>query len=424
MKPVVDKYLARFAEPEARAPYPSVEAAWGIAIPACGEGAALVDALATAPTSALVVVVINEPKGASASVRRRNQESLDAIDRRYGPPEHRRSPLVLTRTREAALDRKHGVGLARKIGADVLLALWRRRQLAHPVVGLTDADVRLPESYLAGLRQLLTAGAVAGWHPFVHLARDEEERGWEPLATAYEVYLRHYVLGLRQAGSPYAFPTIGSTVALHLNAYALVRGVPTRAAGEDFYLLNKLRKVGDVVPLSGDPVQLSPRPSDRVPFGTGAFLRRSASLSPEAISLTHPRAFDALGALLAAHQRTALSPTPADEASLDAALAAELERQGIPRTVAAILLTDRHRRLVRDAIARGTHPASRQRHLLAAFDGLRTLKALHALRDQVFPSLPLREALRSSPFIDPELADLPLPDLRGALARADDETHR
>ena len=48
---------------------------------------------------------------------------------------------------------------------------------------------------------------------------------------------------MKYARSPYAFHTIGSTMAVSANHYAKVRGFPKREAGEDFYLLNKLAKV-------------------------------------------------------------------------------------------------------------------------------------------------------------------------------------
>src|SRR5260370_15593309 len=88
----------------------------------------------------------------------------------------------------------------------------------------------------------------------------------------YELFLRSYVLGLADAGSPYAFHTLGSTVAVHTLAYAKVRGFPRRAAGEDFYLLNKLAKVGSIAQLDGAPLIIRGRRSHRLPFGTGAAL--------------------------------------------------------------------------------------------------------------------------------------------------------
>jgi hypothetical protein len=85
----------------------------------------------------------------------------------------------------------------------------------------------------------------------------------------YERYLRSYLFGLRQAGSPYAFHTIGSAFACRASTYIAAGGMNRRHAAEDFYFLQQLAKVGGVETITGTTVQPSPRFSSRVPFGTG-----------------------------------------------------------------------------------------------------------------------------------------------------------
>ncbi len=62
-----------------------------------------------------------------------------------------------------------------------------------------------------------------------------------------------------------------------------MRGFPKREAGEDFYLLNKLAKVGTVLELAEGPdneaIRIESRRSDRVPFGTGAAVNRITALA-------------------------------------------------------------------------------------------------------------------------------------------------
>ena len=116
----------------------------------------------------------------------------------------------------------------------------------------------------------------------------------------YEYSLRYYVAGLSYAGSPYAFHTIGSTLAVNAVHYARVRGFPRRQAGEDFYLLNKLAKVGSVRQLSAEtdcePIDIAARRSDRVPFGTGAAVGKLMELENPATEflLYHPAVFGLL----------------------------------------------------------------------------------------------------------------------------------
>ena len=114
-------------------------------------------------------------------------------------------------------------------------------------------------------------------------------------ALAYEATLRYYVLGLRHARSPHAFHTIGSTISVCPHAYAAVRGVPKRAAAEDFYLLQKLRTIGTIEHVRTEPIIVSPRTSHRVPFGTGPAVAAAASLDdPWMLRTYDPRAFDDL----------------------------------------------------------------------------------------------------------------------------------
>ena len=47
-----------------------------------------------------------------------------------------------------------------------------------------------------------------------------------------------------------------------------------KQAGEDFYFLNKVRKMGSVIQLEGNPIQLETRTSSRTPFGTGSSIQK------------------------------------------------------------------------------------------------------------------------------------------------------
>src|SRR5690606_7060656 len=84
----------------------------------------------------------------------------------------------------------------------------------------------------------------------------------------YDWFLAYYVAGLRHAGSPYALFTLGSILRFSLDAYSKVRGFPKKEAGEDFYFVSKLAKIGSVHQ-GASRIELAPRPSPRVPFGTG-----------------------------------------------------------------------------------------------------------------------------------------------------------
>jgi len=50
-----------------------------------------------------------------------------------------------------------------------------------------------------------------------------------------------------------------------VDSYIAVRGMNRREAGEDFYFLNKLAKLGDIGQIHATTVYPSARPSRRVP---------------------------------------------------------------------------------------------------------------------------------------------------------------
>ena len=117
-------------------------------------------------------------------------------------------------------------------------ALYANGQLESPWVRSTDADVWVPPDYWT--RTLPSGDGSALWMAYEHVGEGGESQ--ESAMMEYEIYLHYHSLGLQSAGSPYPFPCIGSTLWIHVEKYAAVRGFPKKEAGEDFYLLNKLAK--------------------------------------------------------------------------------------------------------------------------------------------------------------------------------------
>jgi hypothetical protein len=427
----VRKYLESHAEPEIRLAESfdrTYESA--LVVPVHDEDVGFLDGLAPAlrDRTVLAVLVVNATIDAPLRVRRANQvllaalrERLDALPAagrargRDAPPANeppstlppawrgamgRADMLVVDRASPPfALPSGEGVGLARKIGADLAVALHATERLSSGWIQTTDADVVLPPDYFTPPP---SDGAVAGIHPFWHSTSGDP--ALDRATALYEIALRTYVLGLRWAGSPYAFHTIGSTLAVTAEAYAAVRGFPRRQAGEDFYLLDKLAKLGPIATLAGEPVRIHPRRSSRVPFGTGPAVERI--LREEARGrgpvLYHPQCFAALRHWLHAldelsdhrdvrrwdDQIHRVEPAALREPLL--AFAAGL------RSVAS-----RRRHDVLTALCR-QHAAGvpLRSHLHAWFDAFSTLKLVHAVRDGGFPSLPWQRALRSAPYVD------------------------
>lgn len=183
---------------------------------------------------------------------------------------HHLSLLEINKTQSPhTIHPTQGVGLARKIGADCAVALMHTGALPYTWIHTTDVDVILPPDYFTQMPPYHQNADIAGCvYPFKHYASTDIA---VPMRV-YDQWLRHYVNGLTQAGSPYAYHSIGSTIAIHPLAYMAVRGCPKRAAGEDFYLLNKLAKQGRIQTLTGNPLHIEGRLTQRTPFGTAAAL--------------------------------------------------------------------------------------------------------------------------------------------------------
>jgi hypothetical protein len=102
--------------------------------------------------------------------------------------------------------------------------------------------------------------------------------------------------GLKFAGSPYAYHSIGSAFCCSAEAYIKAGGMRVHKGGEDFYFLQALEKTGEVISINSTMVHPSARVSQRVPFGTGPKIREV--LDGKDIELYDLRIFGLLKELL------------------------------------------------------------------------------------------------------------------------------
>jgi hypothetical protein len=410
------QYLSRHAEPEAAAA-DALDGTFGHAliVPAYGEGESLFATLGSVREGprgeTLIVVVLNSREDSPPAVHEANAAAHERL--RAGASEavplsaelgveslryaHGRIVVVDRASPGRYLPEGQGVGLARKIGNDLALRLSAGGRLAANWLHNTDADTVLPDDYFEQTDAREGEACAAAIYFFEH--RFDPDERLALAARLYEISLRYYVLGLAWAGSPYAYEAMGSCIAIRPAAYAKVRGFPRKNAAEDFYVLDKLAKVGAILRLSGAPLLLEGRISERVPFGTGKALSQMLSKKRglEGFSLYHPAVFAHLAAWLRVLDETARSGGKA-EAAL-----AELP-QANPFFRADVLLAALERMgafpAIRKAIAESTAPDAMRRRFHTWFDAFRTLKLVHALRDEGLPSLAWREALAEAPFTE------------------------
>lgn len=412
---VVARYLEGYGEPVVQT-LTQWLAAWPeplrwrqvLVVPVCGERSDFVDRVPD-PTDTLAIIVVNQSLDSSVSKARCNQAFVRSLTTR-GTVLQRCADLLLLRLQDCGLhvlllDRYScnrtlpvdgGVGHARKLGADLAVALCDRGRLTGRWVFNSDADTHLPADYFTRPHGMNDDAAVI--FPFQHVHGPDSDLRITTATVLYEVSLHHYVEGLRQAGSPYAFHSVGSTFAFDAEAYAKVRGFPKRAAAEDFYMLNKLAKVGPVRPLTGEPIRIEARISDRVPFGTGAAVGKmvKAPKLMQSYDFYHPEVF----ALLAYWLNSFSALWEHRAQGVEAALQPVIQRA--PSTMrseamAALLAHIGAHKGVAHGFKQARDQDQFHKQLHDWFDGFRTLKMVHWLRDHVAASVPLSQLLALAP---------------------------
>ena len=412
----MDKYLKEYAEWGTAAvedvppgePWQQV-----VVIPVCNESTDILRPLPPGPGRSLMILVVNETETALRHVSVANQGFAAEVHARFSMTWQSDAASGLTLYRDPTLPRdlllvdrfseghqfspKGGVGHARKTGADLAAYLVHQGRVNSPWIHCTDADVRLPQRYFTcsdALSEATTQDTAALVYPFRHtIAGDKKDDEIMRVTRLYEYSLRYYVAGLSYAGSPYAFHTIGSTIAVNAVHYARVRGFPRRQAGEDFYLLNKLVKVGSVRQLCAEtdcePIDIAARRSDRVPFGTGAAVGKLMELeNPEKeFLLYHPAVFSLL--------QSWLGSLPAFWQARSSDIGAILSQPGLIGGLEELGATG----ALQHALRQSSDASQFKRQMHTWFDAFRTLKLIHYLRDHQFPSISF-EALMTEHNID------------------------
>jgi hypothetical protein len=409
----VRKYLEGYAEPETELAT-RIQGSYqnAVVIPVRAERDGFLEHVFGRSSSwegVLAIVVVNGAADSSPSIHAANEETTLGLRARgrsreiapsvfllegalLGGGSSGRGPdvLVIDRASEAhRLPAKQGVGLARKIGCDLALALHEHGSLESEWIHTTDADASQPATRFMLVEELARDArqTVAAALPFTHVA---EERHLEEAGALYEIGLRWYVLGLRAAGSSYAYHSIGSTIAVRSDAYSKVRGFPKRLAGEDFYFLNKLAKVGSIARPPGERVEIRARASDRTPFGTGRALAkiREATSRGEVSRVYHPACFKLLRRWL----RT-LEQAPRD--GLRAAAHSCAPREAIEKAVFFETIESLGAPAALDSLRARYSETGLPRAFHTWFDAFRTLKFVHAVRDLGFANVEWREAARA-----------------------------
>jgi len=340
----------------------------------------------------LMVVVINEPTDSNL---KSSQEKLHQYSLSCGDIFWQYENLTLIKVQQSqawllvvdrftiAIDKEQGVGLARKIGADLSAYLISINKVKQPWICSSDADAHLPDDYFNTLGSRDKSTVVSCFN-FTHSSDDKRIHQANFL---YETALRYYVAGLQYANSPYAFFTIGSILAFKADAYVQARGFPKRSAGEDFYLLNKLAKLGNVEFIEEVIVELEARTSQRVPFGTGPAVQKILDLqgNNQDYCYYHPQVFILLKETI--HSFSSLWHYRAD-------LLSWFQQQS---SIIQSALTEIGFNSFVDK-QKNNNEKQFNKQLVVWFDAFKTLKFIHSLRANHYQDIPLSLALSKAPF--------------------------
>jgi glycosyltransferase involved in cell wall biosynthesis len=284
------------------------------------------------------------------------------------------------------LPRKHaGVGLARKIGMDE--ALRRFADVARPegVIVCYDADCRCDKNYLTAIeRHFMQNTETPGCSIyFEHPLEGPFDSTVYEAVAAYELHLRYYVQALRYAGFPHAHYTVGSCMAVRADVYRKQGGMNRRQAGEDFHFLHKVIPLGGFTDLTETTVYPSPRPSARVPFGTGKAVRsylekRELTTYPLEAFLDLKVLFDRLPAISSADSSSASN-----------------QLSSLPESVRGFLRVEKFGQAIDEIRANTSTQASFHKRFFRWFDGFRAMKFIHHARDGYYGGSEVCEAAAS-----------------------------
>ena len=254
-----------------------------------------------------------------------------------------------------------GVGAARKAGMDAFLATVPPEKISESIIFSLDADTLISENYFSTLIPLVRSHR-AVCIGFSH--QQAVDAAGQKAIDRYEKYLLRYMNKLKEAGSPYAFCTIGSAFAVRGDLYLHSGGMKVRQAGEDFYFLQNVAKITPPLQLDEVLVYPSARVSDRVPFGTGPAV--ADLMEGKELNEVPDEAFVLLKNLLS-HVR-------------DDELPGDMEKwlSALPEQCSAFLLQEKFQTIwqqIKKNLPRKSGAAVRAFH--EWFDGLKTLRFLH-----------------------------------------------
>ena len=270
--------------------------------------------------------------------------------------------------------KKHaGVGLARKTLMDAAANRYKEQNINGIVLAL-DADCTVEHNYLQEVSRWFSVNSYeAASLCFAHPINDANEQ--IPIIE-YEWHLRYFIELQRFAGFPFAFHTVGSSMACLSETYLAKGGMNKRKAGEDFYFMHKFIKDGVCGEINTTTVKPSGRVSDRVPFGTGRAVGKYEDKDYQATTYS-PHSFVALKKW--------------NEIILDYYENPQVNLNEIEPILRSYLETIKFDQNLAEIKANVSSQKAFYKRFYQFFDAFQIMKCLHFMRDQ-YPDVSIVEA--------------------------------
>jgi len=327
------------------------------------------------PISVEIIVVINASENATQEVLEQNKKSADCV--RYFSEKFSTTQFRIYLIEENKLPSKlAGVGLARKIGMDEAASRFSAINNTQGVILCFDADCTCDKNYLTEVHhffykhQNCNAASVYFEHP---LSGKEFNAEIYKAITAYELHLRFYKQALKFSGFPFAYHTIGSSMAVRAGAYMLQGGMNKRKAGEDFYFLHKHIPLGNFGEINNTCVYPSPRPSNRVPFGTGRAVSEYLKSSSPYFTYNSNSFIDL-------------------QLFFSSVTSFNFSYEKFPLTVRNFLLENEWNKKINECRQNSSSEKVLIHRFWCWFDAFKILKFVHFARDNFYSDIPIQEA--------------------------------
>ena len=243
-----------------------------------------------------VIVVVNSSDRSSPEVSAQNLQTICSVKAWWKG--HPGSFFQLMLLHVPLLPSKWaGVGWARKIAMDEAIRCLDQAEKEEGILVAFDADSFVSPNYLTSIENSFRNNP---HYNFVNLnfCHPVDDPTLTPSLRQgiilYELYLRYLRNAMQWCGYPHAIHTVGSSFAVKASAYVKQGGMNRRQAGEDFHFLHKIVLLGDYGHINEATVYPAARTSHRVPFGTGAALKKWEEGDPELYSTYALKTFGTL----------------------------------------------------------------------------------------------------------------------------------